>query len=473
VRFDTVNPPQKILVSGSGIDSAAVPVFFPETTYYWQVRATNSCSWVDSPVFSFRTGACLWTATPPHTLAPALGTTGVNRSATLSWTPTAGASHYDIYLSGAPISAATPAYRAVGADSTSLTVRLSPGTKYYWMVKSVPGCGSGAAVASLESWFEVAASGFTLTAVSPLQHDRWSQTSLAATGAGLGEGMSLITRLGDRSGGPFTVAAISPTTITGTLGADTLAPSGWYDVGLTLWGSEVARIPGSLAVRAFRDVNPPDFYFLSSSRMADAGIMEADLTPADGVPDFVPATPITRAMMAEYLARAYQWWRTGSPALATATCTPAGSGSTDFPDVPCSHPQWAAIHWIKVWGVTSGAPCAEGLCFLPASSLTRGEMVTFLERLRYGPILGALLTTTGLVDPGCASPWPACSGWQDAELQTEGWPRREVNVAFADRMTTGCSGSPGNGLTMCVMNSLTRGEVAEFVARAIGLVSTP
>jgi hypothetical protein len=100
-------------------------------------------------------------------------------------------------------------------------------------------------------------------------------------------------------------------------------------------------------------------------------------------------------------------------------------------------------------------------------------MVTFLERLRQGSLLGTLLTTVGAIDPGCSQPYPACSGWTDAVLKTAEWPRREVNVAFADRLTSGCAGTPGNGLTMCALDPVTRGQIAEFLGRTIGLVLTP
>ncbi|MCC6129447.1 MAG: immunoglobulin domain-containing protein [Acidobacteria bacterium] len=473
VLFDTVNPPQRILADDVTANTAAIPVLFPSTTYYWQVRATNPCGSSTSPVYFFVSGPCPWTITPSHTLSPALATLDVPKETDLEWSAVPGASHYDIRLSTSPVTAQTPVFRSVMAPSTSVAVALNPGTTYYWNVTAVPGCGSAAASVSLESWFQVASSGFSLASVSPSQHFRYGSTVLSAAGAGIGDGMSLAPSLDGRSAGPFTVSTLTPSTVTGTLGPDLSAPAGRYDVGLTLWGSEVARLPGALSVRAFRDVSDTGFYFLSSSRMADAGIMEADFSPGDGIPDFAPATQVTRALMAEYLARAYQWWRTRSTALAPATCIPAGAGSTDFPDVPCAHPQWLAIHWIKTWGITIGATCDQGFCYLPANTLTRGEMATFLERLRQGTLLPTLLSTVGEIDPGCSEPWPACSGWTDPGMQTAGWPRREVNVAFADRMTAGCAGTVGNGLTMCVGNPLTRGEIGEFLARAIGLVPTP
>jgi hypothetical protein len=473
VLFDTVNPPQKILADGISGDSTATPVLFPSTTYYWRVIATNPCGTATSPVFFFVSGPCPWTITPPHTIEPAIGTLDVPPFTTLSWTAVPGVSHVNIQISTSPITAQTPVFRTVMAPKTSVAVGLIPGTKYYWAVTSVPGCGSAVPSVSAESWFQTATTGFSLLSVAPSVHNRYSSTVLTATGAGIGDGMSLLTLLDGRSAGPFTFGSFTPTTVSGTLGPDTTAPAGKYDVGLTLWGNEVARIPAALSVRAFRDVTENDFYFISSSRIADAGIMESDISTGDGIPDFGPSMAVSRALMAEYLAKSYQWWRTRSTALPAASCVPVGTGSLDFPDVPCGHPQWLAIHWIKTWGVTTGAPCDQGLCFLPASTLTRGEMVTFLERLKQGSLLQNYLVTIGEKDPGCEENWPACVGWTDPEMQTAGWPRREVNVGFADRMTSGCAGTVGNGLTMCVMNPLTRGEIAEFLGRAIGLVPTP
>jgi hypothetical protein len=99
--------------------------------------------------------------------------------------------------------------------------------------------------------------------------------------------------------------------------------------------------------------------------------------------------------------------------------------------------------------------------------------MTFLDRLKQGVLLPSLLTSIGDIDPGCAVPYPACSGWTDPGMKVSSWPRREVNVAFADRMTTGCSGSPGNNLTMCVFDTLTRSQIGELLARSLFLVPNP
>jgi hypothetical protein len=105
--------------------------------------------------------------------------------------------------------------------------------------------------------------------------------------------------------------------------------------------------------------------------------------------------------------------------------------------------------------------------------VNRAEIMTFLERLKQGAALPGLLTGLGDVDPGCVQAFPACSGWTDAGMKVPAWPRREFNVAFADRVTSGCGGVPGDGLTACVFDVLTRAQIGALLARQLGLVPTP
>jgi hypothetical protein len=102
-------------------------------------------------------------------------------------------------------------------------------------------------------------------------------------------------------------------------------------------------------------------------------------------------------------------------------------------------------------------------------------MVTFIERLRQTGVLGTLLSTVGEKDPGCATNYPTCKGWSDAGgvMDVAAWPRREANLAFQDRITSGCGGTVGNNLTFCPYDSVTRGQIGEFLARTLGLVPMP
>lgn len=470
VYYDTVTPPQKKVATTSS-NFISTPAWFPGTTYYWSVTARTGCGSASSSVASFTTGACPFTGAAPALAAPANGSLGLSRVLVLSWSAVPGAGRYDVYLG--PSASPSSLYKISSTPLTSQQVSLNPGTLYFWRVVAVPACGSSAAASSVTYSFTTADSPLKLSSLSPSYVNRWTGGNLSLFGSGFGPGTTPFTSYKGQPAGSFSITSSQSSRIDGFLSPNSLAPAGRYDAGILENGVEQARLLQALAVRAFTDVTENDFYFESSARVVDAGIMEPDFDGGTAGPQFSPSATILRRDMADYLARAHQWWRTGSTALPAATCVPSGAGSTDFPDVPCSDPDWLAIHWIKTWGVTLGSPCAQGLCFLPENGVDRAQMVTFFERLRQGALLNTLLSTVGETDPGCAQPYPACSGWTDPVLKTAGWPRREVNVAFADRLTVGCSGTPGNNLTMCATSLVTRGEMAEFLGRTIGLVSTP
>jgi uncharacterized repeat protein (TIGR03803 family) len=467
VYFDTVNPPEKRIRQTSS-NAAAIPVYFPEQTYFWKVVAPGTCG--SSSTFSFTTGACPWTGSVPHLLAPANGSQETGIQTTLTWQPVPGAAHYAVYLG--TTNPPSTVYRDVSAPATALSLRVNPATAYYWRVVAYPACGSSPPVTSPAFSFTTPPNSVFLTSISPAFLNRWEGGSFQISGGGLA-GLEFFTDRAGESAGTLSVSSPGDTVVTVAIAASPSAAAGRYDVGVLDSGLGRARLNAVLALRAFTDVTESDYFFESSARIVDSGIMEPDTDPGTPGPQFGPSGGVSRAKMAEYLAKAYQWWRTGTSAIPEATCVPNGAGSTDFPDVPCLHPQWLVIHWIKVWGVTRGVACPQGLCFLPDNALTRGEMVTFLERLRQGALLATLLSTAGETDPGCAAPYPACNGWTDPEMKTPEWPRREVNIGFADRITTGCSGSPGNNLTMCVQAPVTRDQMTEFLSRTIGLVPNP
>ena len=471
--------PEKLIFSGQTSNfEAFIPSWVPGVTYYWKVVARNGCGTASSPVFSFVAGSCPWAGTGPALVSPANGATGIGANATLTWTSVAGTAHYDVYIG---TSAGTMnRYDVAQAPEISVVVPVSPGATYYWKVIAVPVCGSAVAATSSTNSFTTSGTALGMTAFAPMYFNRWETGTVTLTGSGFTAAMGMFTDFDGTAAGTlipatFTNSFSNPTQLQATLIGNPAAPAGRYDVGVVEGGLEEGRMHQKLALRAFTDVTENDYYYLSSARMADAGIMESDFSAGTAGPQFLPTTNVTRALMAEYLAKSYQYWRTRTTALPAATCVPAGAGSTDFPDVACSHPNWLAIHWIKVWGVTTGSPCPDGLCFNPAGSVNRAEMVTFIERLRQTGVLGTLLSTVGEKDPGCATNYPACKGWSDAGgvMDVAAWPRREANLAFQDRITSGCGGTVGNNLTFCPYDVVTRGQIGEFLARTLGLVPMP
>jgi hypothetical protein len=430
-------------------------------------------------VQTFTTGTCGFTGAAPTLLSPADASSNLPITATLSWNALAGTAHYDVYLG--TTNPPTVRYQAVSDPATSVGVQLAPGTTYFWLVKAVPVCGNSAPVASVVRSFTTASTTLTLTGVTPGFVNRWTGGSLSVTGSGFLATTTAFTDLNGRAAGTYTAGAFTATQLDGSLATDPAAPAGRYDVGVSENGTELGRLKGALVLRVFTDVTEGVFYFESSSRVSDAGVMEGDFDPVTAGPQFAPGTVVTRALMAEYLAKGYQWMRTRSTALPAATCVASGTGSTDFPDVSCTHPDWLAIHWIKTWGITKGAPCpvGGGACYLPDGSVSRAQMVTFLSRLKYGPegagtVLQGLLDTFGANDPGCSVPYPTCSGWTDVDLKVPAttFPHAYVNVAYQDRLTNGCAGTVG-ALTFCTQDLVNRGTMAEFLARVMGLVPTP
>ena len=79
---------------------------------------------------------------------------------------------------------------------------------------------------------------------------------------------------------------------------------------------------------------------------------------------FCPDDPVTREVMAVFVARARD--------------LPPGVPDGRFTDVPKSHPQSAEIYAIADAGITLG--CGDGTRFCPDDPVTRGSMATFLAR---------------------------------------------------------------------------------------------
>lgn len=470
VLFDTVNPPRARAAIGLRAKKFAPAGWLPGQTYFWRVAKPTPCGPVYSEVRQLTTSSCPWTGATPALVSPADGTSGQNPSTTFAWTPVTGTGHYDLYL-GSSL-AGLRRYRSVPPDTTSLPVSLSAQSGYFWKVVAVPSCGSAAAVSSPVASLRTGSSQPALAFVSPPLFQRDSGTRLAVLGSGFDSADSLHGEAED---------GLLQGVLQGTADAnrrDLWIPAnqsqraGFYDFWLESGGLERARIPMALTVQAFEDVPASSFAFLSTSRAVEKGFVEWPVSYPGS--RFEPGTVVSRRDAASALASTYKYLVDGTTELEDATCTPAGSsGSTDFIDVSCWDPAWLAIHWLKTWGVTQGAGCPEGPCFKPYDPMDRSQMITFLLRLKFGPSLSGFLDSLGTVDPGCAAAWPSCSGWTDPGLQVETWPRREANLGFQTRLTAGCAGTAGNGLTFCASAPVTRDQLAEFLARLSGLVPAP
>ena len=122
---------------------------------------------------------------------------------------------------------------------------------------------------------------------------------------------------------------------------------------------------------------------------------------------------------------------------------PPTSGS--FTDVPSSHTFFADIEWLAGEGITKGCNPPANTLFCPDDPVTRGQMAAFLDR-------ALPLAATG-------KDW-----FSDDDGSTF---EAEINRLAAAGITKGCN-PPANTL-FCPGDPVTRGEMAAFLVRALGL----
>jgi hypothetical protein len=118
-----------------------------------------------------------------------------------------------------------------------------------------------------------------------------------------------------------------------------------------------------------------------------------------------------------------------------------------FDDVPTTHTFFADVEWLAHEGITLGCnPPADDL-FCPGDSVTRGQMAAFLHRALVDQIMqGPPVTFTDIAGTVF-----------EADIQWLG----------NTRITRGCN-PPANDL-FCPGDSVTRGQMAAFLVRALGL----
>ncbi len=136
VHFGTSSPPP--LVTNTTETTYAPSALAPATLYYWQVVAHTGAATLSSPVWSFTTQV-LPPAAPALSL-PANGATGVLVAPTLVWTPSAGATSYDVNFG----TSAAPSVVANTSGTSYSTGTLTASTTYYWQIAARNSAGSAA-----------------------------------------------------------------------------------------------------------------------------------------------------------------------------------------------------------------------------------------------------------------------------------------------------------------------------------------
>ena len=145
-----------------------------------------------------------------------------------------------------------------------------------------------------------------------------------------------------------------------------------------------------------------------------------------------PNEPLQRWEMAVWLTRILGWRNPTNPV------------STQFGDVP-DDTWWAPhVHRLAKLGVTKGCT-TQPLRFCPHQSVTRAQMATFLTR-------------AFSLDPASAA------GFADTEGTTH---EANIDALAAAGITVGCKTDPPR---FCPHQSVTRAQMATFLARALSLI---
>ena len=186
--------------------------------------------------------------------------------------------------------------------------------------------------------------------------------------------------------------------------------------------------------RAYEDVSSQNVHAPAIEALHAIGLFtETDC--AEG--SFCPDEPAQRWVMAVWLARAIFGFNPGQEAP-----------STRFADLD-NEIMWAAPHIEQLvdQGIMEG--CGDDpLRFCPEDSLTRAEIATVLTRAFKLPPAGYI-------------------GFGDlAGVENAG----DINALAAARLTVGCS---ADAFLYCPSAGVTRGQMAAFLARAVGLAPLP
>lgn len=161
--------------------------------------------------------------------------------------------------------------------------------------------------------------------------------------------------------------------------------------------------------------------------LAAKGLFEGTLC-GDG--EFCPTEPIKRSTMAVWLVRALE------------DTEPPQPQDPRFADVAVEHPWAGHIERLAQLDITAGCR-TQPLQFCPQGSVTRAQMASFLTRA---------------FDFEAAEP----AGF--ADLDPEGSHNADIDALAAAGITVGCASDP---LRFCPQGSVTRAEMATFLARAL------
>jgi hypothetical protein len=219
---------------------------------------------------------------------------------------------------------------------------------------------------------------------------------------------------------PYTITATFPAKLAGSV----------HDVTVTNPGGLSGTLQNGW-VADFVDVPPGNQFYGDIVRL-----VANEVTVGVGGGFYGVNDPVKRQAMAVFLLKAAHGLCYTPP-----PCTPPGS----FDDVPCPSAFADWIYALAAEGITGG--CGGGN-YCPLDTVRRDQMAPFLLKALHGPNYVA----------------PACTGLFD-DVPCPSLFANWIEQLKAEAVTTGC----GNGTVYCPGSPNTRGQMATFLVKALGL----
>jgi hypothetical protein len=186
------------------------------------------------------------------------------------------------------------------------------------------------------------------------------------------------------------------------------------------------------------------------SGRSDGLIWECEDFEDDGVHPSVSGEAKVAGLLWDFFAgdpTACEWFLSDQ-----SQCGAIGGGGGAIPghfdDVPADHTFFDDVEWLARSGITLGCNPPDDTLFCPNDPVTRGQMAAFLDRALDLPDAPDAFT-------------------DDAGSVFEG----SINAIAGADITQGCN--PPQNTRFCLNDPVTRGQMAAFLVRALGLPAGP
>jgi Pro-kumamolisin, activation domain/S-layer homology domain len=421
----------------------ALPGLMNNTTYYYQLVASNAAATVRGSILSFTTAN--GPTQPSVTLDPVTQFTGTTATLTGTINPNSVDTTYAFYCSlGSTLyNAILVGSGDVGSGTTPVPVSavatgLTPGMTFYYQLQAV-NTKSANTDSQILNFIQPSGCSFSFPAGSAifvpadalpyaLSVNATQNTCGWSASTDQPGWLTLNNPTLSGSGQLNYTVALNDT------GADRVAH-------ITVGGQQFA-VTQRFTSTEFNDTPASNSFFDSENLMFQQGVTVGCAAGSTAqTRSYCPDALVTRDQMAAFIVRAV----TGT----TPTLYPS---TPYFADVPPTNPFFPYIQKLMELGITSGCAAGPPAMYCPSDTIPRWQMAIFMVRARL-ELHGAGFTTATV-------PYFA-----DAPSTVDGGaPFPFIQRSYEEHVTVGCGTNP---LIYCPDELVTRGQMAAFVMRAL------